>query len=95
MITENIINYEPLPDDTIIWSKWFTTWYGKVHDYDKKTYKLYIIFEGNPNLLATMNPYDYEKNKYVVDLSKIKNAKPGTWAAIRYDYKQLKDIWFV
>lgn len=95
MLTESIVDYEPVLDDIVIWSKLFTTWYGKVVDFDKKNYKLHIVFEGSPFLLATLNEYEYDRNKYIIDLTDIKNSRSGTWAVIRYDFKQLKDIWYV
>jgi hypothetical protein len=95
MIRKPIDAYEPAIGDTIIWTKWFTTWYGIVHAYDIRTHTLYIIFEGTPYLLAALDDYEYESNTYQINLSKIRKSRRGTWTAIQHDYKEHVSVWHI
>jgi hypothetical protein len=74
-----IATWTPRYADFVVWSGWFRTWFGTINNYDVKSGKLSIIFEGTPRLLFTMNEAEMQKGVYIFDLNDIRNNKRGRW----------------
>lgn len=87
--------YIPHYGDNIIWSGWFSTWFGVVTDFDETTGELSIIFAGVPFLLFTLTPEEQTKETRKVKLSKIQSARHGTFAVNTHDYTRNASIWYV
>ena len=87
--------YTPKYGDFIIWSKWFTTWYGVVSDYDLDKNEVSVIFEGLPVLLFMINNDEQYKLTYKIKLMDIRNAKSGKYAILQQDESTKEGVWFV
>ena len=88
-------NYSPKHGDFVIWSKWFTTWYGVVSHYDIEADEIYVIFEGLPFLLFTISNDQQGKLTYKIKLSDIRNAKNGQYSILQQDSSTKEGVWFV
>lgn len=85
--------YTPTYGDIIIWTKWFTTWYGVVtNNVDDQ---INVIFEGLPILLFTMNEAEQGKNTFNLKLSEVRNAKNGKYSILQRDPTTRENIWYV
>lgn len=87
--------YNPLYGDFIIWSKWFTTWYGVVTNFDVNNKELSVIFEGLPILLFTMSDEDQAEETYTLKLTELKNAKNGKYSVLQRDPQTREYIWYI
>lgn len=87
--------YIPIYGDFIIWSKWFTTWYGVVTNFDVNSNSVDVIFEGLPILLFTMSDEEQVKGTYTLNLSEIKNAKNGKYSVLQRDAQTREHIWYI
>lgn len=87
-----IANWVPQYGDLVIWSKWFTTWYGFV--IDEQNDKIFITFEGTPHLLVTMNDVEITRNIKRITMFDIKGQRRGKWSIIQSD-KSGNRIWYI
>ena len=71
--------WTPRYADFVVWAGWFRIWFGLVNDYDAKSGKVSIIFEGTPRLLFTLTESEMKKNVYVFDMADIHANKRGRW----------------
>lgn len=71
--------YTPAYGDFVIWSGWFTSWYGFVTNYNKETQQVSILFSGLPYLLLTMDPKDHEKETRTISLLELRQAANGKY----------------
>lgn len=90
-----INEYLPKYGDVIVWSGWFTTWFGVVNDFDANTGELSIIFAGMPFLLFTLKETEQTKAIRKIHIDKIQGAAHGTFAAQQHDYTRNAGIWYI
>lgn len=68
-----VSEYVPSLGDTIIWTGWWTTWYGfvtKPGDLDVEA-----IFESTPRLLVTLTEFEMKKATKTLSLERIRSRK--------------------
>lgn len=90
---KSLSDYEPKVGDFIIWAGWFFTKYGIVTDFDKSS--IYVVLDGLPVLLITMDTSDYEENTRKISISKIKSASKGSFSILQTDEKSKQPIWYL
>ncbi len=86
--------YIPQYGDFIIWSGWFSTWYGFVTNIDKQTSMLSVIFSGLPYLLFTMPSEDQKAETRLIKLSELRHASNGKFA-ISQQINSQQQIWYI
>jgi hypothetical protein len=74
-----LATWKPRYADFVVWAGWFRVWFGLVNNFDPKSGKTSVIFEGTPRLLFTLTDAEIQKNAYVFDLDYIRNNKRGRW----------------
>jgi len=74
-----LTTWTPRYSDFVVWAGWFRIWFGIVNNYDAKTGKVSIIFEGTPRLLFTLTEAEMKKNTFLFDLDDIRSSKRGRW----------------
>lgn len=92
---KDLAEYTPHYGDTIVWSGWFSSWFGVVNDFDAETGELSVIFAGLPFLLFTMKEHEMKKELRKLALSKIQGAPHGTFAVHQHDYTRNTSLWFI
>jgi len=78
-IYKALANWTPRFADFIVWAGWFRMWFGLVNNFDARTGKVSIIFEGTPRLLFTLTEGEMNKNTFVFDCNDIRNNRRGRW----------------
>jgi hypothetical protein len=74
-----LTTWMPRYSDYVTWVGWFRIWFGFVNNFDAKSNKVSIIFEGTPRLLLTLTEDEMKKNTYVFDTDFIRNNRRGSW----------------
>jgi hypothetical protein len=77
----SLAKYQPRVGDFIIFTGWFSRWYGVASAVDKG--ELTIIKDGLPSLLFTMDESDYAKNSIKLGLGGIINSSPGAYSVLQ------------
>lgn len=70
---KDIVEYQPMIGDFVIWQGWFSTWYGIVSSTNDNT--MSVIFESTPRLLFTMNDVEMKKYTRTMDVNKVRVRK--------------------
>jgi hypothetical protein len=92
---KDIAEYVPRYGDTLVWSGWFSTWFGVVAEFDENTGELSVIFAGIPFLLFTMKEDEMKKETRKIALEKIQGSSHGTFAVHQHDYTRNISLWFI
>ena len=72
-------SWTPKFADFVVWAGWFRVWFGLVNDFDARTGKVSVIFEGTPRLLFTLTESEMNKSAYTINLNDIHSCKRGRW----------------
>lgn len=91
----DINEYVPHYGDTVVWSGWFTTWFGVISDFDAESGELGVIFAGMPFLLFTMKEPEMQKETRRLPLAKVQGSAHGTFAIHQHDYTRNISVWFI
>jgi hypothetical protein len=89
---KSILSYYPSIGDMIIWSGWFSTWYGFLK-YTKEKETCVCVFSALPLLLVADD--DSYKHIKELKLNDIKNSKNGRFTIIRNSQENDFPIWFI
>lgn len=86
-----IVSWSPRHGDYLIWSGWFSTWYGVLIDHPTSDECVFTV-AGLPLLLV-----DSSRSKAVCRLStdEIRSSRSGRFAIIRQSYDTQVPIWYV
>ncbi len=91
-VTSQILLYQPIFGDYLIWSKWFSTWHGFLVDLDTKGTATFLM-AGLPSLLVSDS--NIGKSMVKIDIIDLRNSKGGKFTIMRYSPESNKWIWYV
>ncbi len=87
----SISKWTPEYGDFIIWTKWFTSWYGFV--VDLRDGMVYVTVEGTPALLLTMTESEMASNLKSLSIADIKSKRKGRWTV--QQTKNGSNVWYI
>lgn len=90
-----LAQYTPDIGDFIIWSGWFTTWYGVIAAIGSTGRKLHVIFESLPMILFTLTDEEQQQASKEITVDTIIGARAGSMAVMKHDAQHNTTIWYV
>lgn len=91
-VVQSIFSYYPSVGDLLIWSGWFSTWYGFLEE-SKQKETCVFVFSALPILLVS----DDKSLRHIreIKLKDLRNSKNGKFAILRNSSEYEKPIWFI
>lgn len=89
----SIKTWKPTVGDIVIWHGWLQHWFGVVSDVGPN--EVTIIKKGMPQLLFSLSQDEYDSNKEIIPISRIKNSTfwGGLYAVQKASQGNI--IWYV
>lgn len=91
----NLQDYVPAYGDFVVWSGWFTTWFGVVANYEQNTGDVHIIYAGLPFLLFTSTDEEQRRDTRRIQLSALRMSNKGKYAILQHDFTKNASVWYI